>query len=57
MLAEEIDKYFDRITSHFDQEDKRSEESKENNKTSQCLAQLQYDEARQLRLAATADVK
>ena len=57
VCAEEIDKSFDRMTSRFDQQNnKRSEESKEKNKNNQQLIGLQY-QARQPRLVAMADVK
>ena len=51
-FAEELDRCFDRNTSHFDQP---FEESKEKNKNNQRLAALQH-EAQHPRLAAKSDV-
>ena len=53
VFAEELDRWFDINTSHFDQ---RFEESKEKNKKNQRLAALQH-EAQQSRLATKSDVK
>ena len=52
VLEEEIDKYFDKMTS----QDKRFEYMKGQNKNNQRVAGLQY-QAQQLRLAAKADVQ
>ena len=56
LLAEQIGKHFNRMTSHFDHQDERFQESKENSNNNQRLAGLQH-ETHQPRLAAKADVK
>ena len=53
VFAEELNKYFDRKTSHFDPS---FDESKEKNKNNQRLAGLQY-QAQQPNLPVEADIK